>query len=131
MLASSTVENYLKAIHLAQSRLDGARALVPMGQLSTALGVVPGTATSMVKALADAGLVSYEPYSGVRLTPAGEKLAAAVLRQQQVQSLPNRLEGHRAQHRLPVDPRSYRAPLGAARDDGALQGGTSRRGNGD
>jgi DtxR family Mn-dependent transcriptional regulator len=80
MLASSTVENYLKAIHLAQSRLDGARALVPMGQLSTALGVVPGTATSMVKALADAGLVTYEPYSGVRLTPAGEKLAAAVLR---------------------------------------------------
>ncbi len=80
MLPSSTVENYLKAIHVAQSRLDGARALVPMGQLSTALGVVPGTATSMVKALADAGLVTYEPYSGVRLTPAGEKLAAAVLR---------------------------------------------------
>ena len=80
MVASSTVENYLKAIHLAQSRLDGDRALVPMGQLSTALGVVPGTATSMVKALSDAGLVTYEPYSGVRLTPAGEKLAAAVLR---------------------------------------------------
>ena len=80
MLPSSTVENYLKAIHVAQSRLDGARALVPMGQLSTALGVVPGTATSMVKALADAGLVTYEPYSGVRLTTAGEKLAAAVLR---------------------------------------------------
>jgi len=80
MLPSSTVENYLKAIHVAQSRLDGDRALVPMGQLSTALGVVPGTATSMVKALADAGLVAYEPYSGVRLTPAGEKLAAAVLR---------------------------------------------------
>ena len=58
-----------------------------MGQLSTALGVVPGTATSMVKALADAGLVIYEPYSGVRLTPAGEKLAAAVLRRHRLVEL--------------------------------------------
>jgi DtxR family Mn-dependent transcriptional regulator len=34
----------------------------------------------MVKALADSGLVRYEPYAGVRLTAAGEKLAALVLR---------------------------------------------------
>jgi DtxR family Mn-dependent transcriptional regulator len=80
MLPSSTVENYLKAIYHAQTRLAGDRDLVPMGQLSTALGVVPGTATSMVKALADSDLVVYEPYSGVRLTPAGARLAAAVLR---------------------------------------------------
>jgi DtxR family Mn-dependent transcriptional regulator len=51
-----------------------------MGQLASALGVVPGTATTMVKALAESGLVRYEPYAGVRLTPAGEKLAALVLR---------------------------------------------------
>jgi DtxR family Mn-dependent transcriptional regulator len=34
----------------------------------------------MVKALAESGLVAYEPYNGVRLTGAGEKLAARVLR---------------------------------------------------
>jgi DtxR family Mn-dependent transcriptional regulator len=34
----------------------------------------------MVKALSDSGLVRYEPYAGVRLTAAGEKLAALVLR---------------------------------------------------
>jgi DtxR family Mn-dependent transcriptional regulator len=34
----------------------------------------------MVKTLAESGLVRYEPYMGVRLTPAGEKLAALVLR---------------------------------------------------
>ena len=51
-----------------------------MGQLAAALGVAPGTATTMVKALAESGLVEYEPYNGVRLTPAGEKLAALVLR---------------------------------------------------
>jgi DtxR family Mn-dependent transcriptional regulator len=80
MLASQTVENYLKAIYLAQAALDDAAALVPMGQLAAALGVVPGTATTMVKTLAESGLVKYEPYMGVRLTAAGEKLAALVLR---------------------------------------------------
>ena len=80
MLASQTVENYLKAIYVAQGTLDDAGSLVPMGHLANALGVVPGTATTMVKALAESGLVRYEPYMGVRLTPAGEKLAALVLR---------------------------------------------------
>ena len=80
MLPSSTVENYLKAIYLAQGRLDSLRALVPMGQLASALAVVPGTATTMVKALAESGLVRYEPYVGVRLTAAGERLAIMVLR---------------------------------------------------
>ena len=80
MLPSHTVENYLKAIFLAQIALGRADALVPMGQLASALGVVPGTATTMVKALAESGLVRYEPYAGVRLTAAGEKLAALVLR---------------------------------------------------
>jgi DtxR family Mn-dependent transcriptional regulator len=80
MAQSYTVENYLKTIFQAQLSLEGADALVPMGQLAAALGVVPGTATTMVKALADSGLAHYEPYAGVRLTPAGEKLAALVLR---------------------------------------------------
>jgi DtxR family Mn-dependent transcriptional regulator len=79
MLPSSTVENYLKAIYLGQTAIRR-EALVPMGQLASALGVVPGTATTMVKTLADSGLVHYEPYAGVRLTPAGERLAALVLR---------------------------------------------------
>jgi DtxR family Mn-dependent transcriptional regulator len=51
-----------------------------MGQLAAALGVTPGTATTMVKTLAESGLVEYEPYAGVALTSAGEKLAALVLR---------------------------------------------------
>jgi DtxR family Mn-dependent transcriptional regulator len=80
MLPSQTVENYLKAILLAQTALAEGQELVPMGQLASALGVVPGTATTMVKALAESGLVRYEPYAGVRLTRAGEKLAALVLR---------------------------------------------------
>jgi DtxR family transcriptional regulator, Mn-dependent transcriptional regulator len=80
MLASQTVENYLKAIYVAQASRQDAHELVPMGQIAAALGVVPGTATTMVKTLAESGLVRYEPYMGVRLTPAGERLAAMVLR---------------------------------------------------
>ncbi len=78
MLPSQTVENYLKTIYLAQ--VAESNELVPMGQLASGLGVVPGTATTMVKTLAESGLVRYEPYMGVRLTEAGEKLASLVLR---------------------------------------------------
>ena len=79
VLPSQTVENYLKTIYLAQSAGKPGE-LVPMGQIAAALGVVPGTATTMMKTLAEAGLVHYEPYAGVRLAAAGEKLASLVLR---------------------------------------------------
>ena len=41
----------------------------------------------MVKALAESGLAEYEPYSGVRLTAAGEKLAVLVLRRHRLVEL--------------------------------------------
>jgi len=87
MLPSSTVENYLKAIYQGQSALPRDERLVPMGHVATALGVTPGTATTMVKALAESGLAEYEPYSGVRLTSAGEKLAGRVLRRHRLVEL--------------------------------------------
>jgi DtxR family transcriptional regulator, Mn-dependent transcriptional regulator len=87
MLPSFTVENYLKAIFQAQTALARPDGLVPMGQLAAALNVVPGTATTMVKTLAESGLVRYEPYAGVRLTKAGEKLAALVLRRHRLVEL--------------------------------------------
>src|SRR3984957_12752304 len=87
MLPSSTVENYLKAIHQGQSSLAPDQRLVPMGQVASALGVTPGTATTMVKTLSESGLAEYEPYSGVRLTPAGERLAGLVLRRHRLVEL--------------------------------------------
>src|SRR5918995_3965776 len=87
MLPSSTVENYLKAIFQGQSALPGHERLVPMGSVASALGVTPGTATTMVKALAESGLAEYEPYSGVRLTAAGERLAGLVLRRHRLVEL--------------------------------------------
>jgi DtxR family Mn-dependent transcriptional regulator len=87
MLPSSTVENYLKAIYLGQLALPGGTRLVPMGHVAMALSVTPGTATTMVKALAESGLAEYEPYSGVRLTAAGERLAGLVLRRHRLVEL--------------------------------------------
>jgi DtxR family Mn-dependent transcriptional regulator len=58
-----------------------------MGHVAAALGVTPGTATTMVKALAESGLAEYEPYSGVRLSAAGEKLAGLVLRRHRLVEL--------------------------------------------
>jgi DtxR family Mn-dependent transcriptional regulator len=81
---TSTVEDYLKCILLRQGATE---ELVGMGHVAAALQVTPGTVTSMVKALADSGLVSYEPYSGVRLTPAGRQLAARVVRRHRLVEL--------------------------------------------
>ena len=86
-MPSSTVEDYVKQIYLEQLGAGDAGALVSMGRLATAMGVVPGTATSMVKALADAGLVEYEPRGGARLTRGGEKLALHVLRRHRLVEL--------------------------------------------
>jgi DtxR family Mn-dependent transcriptional regulator len=77
-MPSSTVENYVKQIFVEQQRRAG--NLVPMGRIADIMEVVPGTATSMVKALAESGLVTYEPREGTRLTEGGKKLALHVLR---------------------------------------------------
>src|SRR5438270_4509566 len=87
MLPSSTVENYLKAIYQGQSALASEQRLVPMGQVASSVGVTPGTATTMVKALAESGLAEYEPYSGVRLSAAGQRLAGLVLRRHRLVEL--------------------------------------------
>ncbi len=76
-MATSTVENYLKHVLLLS---DGSDDLVPMGALASALAVVPGTVTTMVKALADEGLVEHQPRHGVRLTADGRRVALNVLR---------------------------------------------------
>lgn len=84
-MATSTVENYVKHIYLQQHASGG--PLVAMGELAAALKVVPGTATSMIKTLAEASLVDYEPRAGVRLTAAGRTLALHVLRRHRLVEL--------------------------------------------
>lgn len=84
-MASVTVENYLKQLYLEQQHARG--ELVQMGRLASAMAVTPGTATTMVKALAESGLVDYEPRGGVKLTRGGEQLALHVLRRHRLVEL--------------------------------------------
>src|SRR5436305_2030667 len=84
-MPTSSVEGYLKGILVEEQRSPG--SLVTMGQVSSSLSVAPGTVTAMVKTLADSGLVAYEPYSGVRLTPQGRQLAGHVLRRHRLVEL--------------------------------------------
>src|SRR5438045_344343 len=85
-MPTSTVEDYLKQIYLEQQSAP-ADELVSLGKLASSMGVVPGTATSMIKALADSGLVNYEPRGGARLTRGGEQLALRVLRRHRLVEL--------------------------------------------
>jgi DtxR family transcriptional regulator, Mn-dependent transcriptional regulator len=76
-MPTSTGENYLKAILV---RSDGPDAVVATGAIAEALGVTPGTITTMVKSLAAQGLLEHHLREGVRLTPAGRAHALAVVR---------------------------------------------------
>jgi len=78
-MTSATVQDYLKHIFLLEQEA-GTGALVSMGQLAATMNVAPGTATAMVKRLADSDLISYEPYGGVRLTDKGRRDAMGILR---------------------------------------------------
>ena len=77
-MPSLTVENYVKAIYQLAQQADV--EAVATGQIAAALGVLPGTVTSMLKTLDESRLATYTPYEGVRLTAAGRALALRVLR---------------------------------------------------
>ncbi len=77
-MPTPTVENYLKALYSLRQRIEV--PLVPMGELARAVGVAPGTATLMIKRLAQRELVHYEPRGGARLTRKGQRAALDVLR---------------------------------------------------
>jgi DtxR family Mn-dependent transcriptional regulator len=77
-VASLTIENYVKTIYQICVRQGNAPAAT--GQLAAALGVSPGTVTSMLKTLNESGLAKYTPYEGVRLTETGRALALRVVR---------------------------------------------------
>jgi DtxR family Mn-dependent transcriptional regulator len=66
----------LKAIY--RFTRDGSEAHT--GTLAERLGLSPGTVTTLVKRLADRGLVDHRPYQGVRFTADGRRAAVAAIR---------------------------------------------------
>ncbi|HYI78633.1 MAG TPA: metal-dependent transcriptional regulator [Chryseolinea sp.] len=75
-MASQTVENYLKTLF----NLADEKGEINLSEISTTLNVSTPTANSMVKNLANQGLVNYERYKPVSLTVKGKKAAAVVIR---------------------------------------------------
>ena len=74
---SNAVQDYAKAIWSLAQRDD---LPVSTSALSERLEVSPASASAMVKRLESMGLVEREPYHGVQLTPAGERVALEVVR---------------------------------------------------
>src|SRR3954471_5767099 len=74
---SNAVQDYAKAIWSLAQRDDEA---VSTSAIAERLDVSAASASAMVKRLESMGLVEREPYHGVKLTAAGERVALAVLR---------------------------------------------------
>ncbi len=75
---SNAIEDYAKSIYSLQQRAGGAP--VSTNALADRCGVTAASASAMVKKLAERGLAIHEPYHGVRLTVAGQRLALEMLR---------------------------------------------------
>jgi DtxR family Mn-dependent transcriptional regulator len=73
---TDAIQDYLKEIYKLQE--GGER--VSVTALAREQHVAPGSASEMVKKLAALQLVDHEPYRGVRLTEAGERVAVEVIR---------------------------------------------------
>jgi DtxR family Mn-dependent transcriptional regulator len=73
---SNTVENYVKAIWSLQTRERPVSNSALKARLNTSAPAV----SEMIQTLVKLNLVRYEPYQGVELTPAGERVALEVIR---------------------------------------------------
>jgi DtxR family Mn-dependent transcriptional regulator len=77
---SGPVEDYLKAIY--DLELVGAPAST--NDIADRLAISPASVSGMVRRLADQGLITHEPYRGVRLTGDGRRAALRTLRRHRI-----------------------------------------------
>ena len=77
---SGPVEDYLKAIY--DLELVGTAAST--NDIADRLAISPASVSGMVRRLADQGLITHEPYRGVRLTGDGRRAALRTLRRHRI-----------------------------------------------
>jgi DtxR family Mn-dependent transcriptional regulator len=77
---SGPVEDYLKAIY--DLELVGTPAST--NDIADRLAISPASVSGMVRRLADQGLITHEPYRGVRLTSDGRRAALRTLRRHRI-----------------------------------------------
>jgi DtxR family Mn-dependent transcriptional regulator len=73
---TDAIQDYLREIY----KLGADEQRVSVTSLAKRQGVSPASASAMVKKLAALGLAEHEPYGGVKLTDAGERVALEVIR---------------------------------------------------
>lgn len=79
-LKATSEAEQMYLITVARAAEAGAEGPVPVSRIAKTLGVSVPSANEMVRKLDVRGLLSYEPYHGVRLSSTGERIAGQVLR---------------------------------------------------
>lgn len=82
MNASAKTEDYLKTIF--ELSYESAMDIVPLGKVAELLSLTPGTVTTMIKRIANDGLVEYHARVGCSLTKTGRRIALRTLRRHRV-----------------------------------------------
>ena len=77
---SGPVEDYLKAIY----DLERGEQPATTNDIAERLAISPASVSGMVRRLADQGLITHEPYRGVRLTEDGRRAALRTLRRHRI-----------------------------------------------
>lgn len=75
-MESKTTQDYLKVIYKLQHEMR----VVSTNAIAASLGISAASVTDMMKKLSSRGYISYQPYQGATLSPAGKKIALKVLR---------------------------------------------------
>ncbi len=73
---SGALEDYLEVILYLEKNQKVAR----VKDIADRMGILRGSVTSGLKSLSEKGLVNYEPYKFITLTPKGEKIAKEITR---------------------------------------------------
>ncbi len=73
---TKSLEDYLEAIHRQVKKTGSARVV----DISKTLGVTMPSVNSAVKELSRIGLIAYEKYHHIHMTPAGERRAAGIFK---------------------------------------------------
>jgi DtxR family Mn-dependent transcriptional regulator len=74
---SQAVEDYVKAVFALEGRSEQP---VSTTALAERLAITPGSVSAMLHKLDELGLITHEPYRGVRLTDSGRRLALEMVR---------------------------------------------------
>jgi DtxR family transcriptional regulator, Mn-dependent transcriptional regulator len=82
MELTETTENYLKTVY--EETIEKGVPVIQLGTLALKLGLTPGTVTTMVKRIAENGLLEYHSRAGCELSPLGISHAEILIRKHRV-----------------------------------------------